>query len=194
MPRRLYLVRHGESTWNLARRSQGQTPHPSLTPTGVEQARRAAELLADDLAGWAGQTRIVTSDLARARQTAAVLADGLGVAPVVDERLREQSLGRLEGVGYEEAWAATADLDWSDPDVAVGGGESFAEVATRMGEVLSDQPAGVANVLVSHGDAIRAGLAELRGVTHLGPEGAGWVEVASGAVARVDDGLTWPGR
>ena len=45
----VYLVRHGQSEWNVLRLTQGQTPHPRLTGLGREQAARAAELIASDM-------------------------------------------------------------------------------------------------------------------------------------------------
>jgi len=73
-----YLVRHGQSEWNLRRLTQGQTVHPPLTQLGRDQARRAAALIADDLSAFGlPVTRIVSSDLVRAVQTAEALADHL---------------------------------------------------------------------------------------------------------------------
>jgi len=65
------------------------------------------------------------------------------------------------------------------------------EVYDRMGAVLIDLHRGAASVLVSHGDAIRAAVAYLRGVE---PHEAPWLDVANGAVARIDDEITWLGQ
>jgi probable phosphoglycerate mutase len=187
-----YLVRHGQSEWNLRRLTQVQTVHPPLTVLGREQARRAAALIADDLsASGLPVTRIVSSDLVRAVQTAETLADPLRAEVTLDARLREQNLGALEGRSYEETWAVAAQVDWSDPTVPVAGGESLMEVHDRMGAVLSDLHRGAVSVLVSHGDAIRAAVAYLRCEK---PHEAPWVDVANGAVARIDDQLTWLGQ
>lgn len=73
----LLLVRHGESTWNVAGRMQGQTASPALTDRGRRQAVEAgAQLLA------LGAERLLTSDLLRARQTAAIIGRTLGLAGV----------------------------------------------------------------------------------------------------------------
>jgi 2,3-bisphosphoglycerate-dependent phosphoglycerate mutase/probable phosphoglycerate mutase len=71
--RRLVLWRHGETDYNVGRRMQGQLDS-KLSPLGIEQARRAAPVLA----GFAPQA-LLTSDLARASDTAAVLAHRTGL-------------------------------------------------------------------------------------------------------------------
>lgn len=185
----VYLVRHGQSEWNLLRLTQGQTFHPRLTSLGREQAERAASLIGQDLAGLP-VTRVLTSDLVRAVETAEVVGKALQVPVTLDTRLREQHLGHLEGRGYDETWAAAEAHDWSDPTLPLAGGESIMEVHERLGAVLTEVAElrrGV-TVLVSHGDAIRAAVAHLTGVA---PHEAPWVEVANGAVARVDGAITW---
>lgn len=186
----VFLVRHGQSEWNLRRLTQGQTVHPALTVLGRSQAAAAAAALALDLERTgATAARVVTSDLVRALETARVLARRLGVEVELDPRLREQHLGRLEGRGYEETWAAAAEHDWSDPTLPVAGGESVAQVRDRMVAALEDLDGPAPVVLVSHGDAIRAAVAHLLGDPPSDPR---WVEVPNGAVARVDaGGLTW---
>lgn len=193
----VYLVRHGQSEWNVLRLTQGQTAHPRLTSLGREQAERAASLIGTDLAGRtdrAGRTvtRLLSSDLVRAAETAEVVGAALRAPVAFDARLREQHLGELEGRGYDETWAAAAEHDWSDPTLPLAGGESLIDVRDRLGAVLTEVAgrAGGVTVLVSHGDAIRAALAHLGGVA---PHEAPWVEVANGGVARLDGGITWLG-
>jgi probable phosphoglycerate mutase len=187
----VYLVRHGQSEWNVLRLTQGQTPHPRLTATGRAQARAAAETLARELAGRGpGAARVLTSDLVRARETAHIIGERLGVVPQDDPRLREQHLGALEGRGYDETWAVAAEHDWSDPGLPVAGGESLLDVRRRMAGVLDGLDRSVATVLVSHGDAIRTAVAQLRGEES---HRAAWVEVPNGAVARLGDRVTWLG-
>ena len=191
MPVRILLVRHGQSEWNVRRLTQGQVSHPRLTSLGREQAERAASLIGKDLAGR-HVARILTSDLVRAVETAEVASKALRAPVAVDTRLREQHLGELEGRGYDETWAAAAAHDWSDPTLPVAGGESVMQVHDRLGALLAEvaELDGGVTVLVSHGDAIRAAVAHLTGVA---PQDAPWVEVANGAVARVDRAITWLG-
>ncbi|WP_426241741.1 histidine phosphatase family protein [Nocardioides sp. LHG3406-4] len=184
-----YLVRHGESEWNVRRLTQGQTPHPRLTDVGRDHARAATEILAADLTTREERIeRLVTSDLARAVETAEIIGAGLGVVAQPDSRLREQGLGRLEGRGYDETWAVAAEHDWSDPTLPVAGGESVAALHTRIGAVLAEVGSGPTTVLVSHGDAIRAALAQVAG---LSPVTAPWVTVPNGAVFRVHADGGW---
>ena len=180
----VYLVRHGQSEWNVRRLTQGQTGHPALTALGRQQAAAAAERIAADLAGsgLAAVVRVVSSDLVRAAATAEVVAGRLGATVAHDARLREQHLGSLEGRSYDETWAAAAAHDWSDLMLPVAGGESVRDVHDRMAEVLDGLDPEAVTVLVSHGDSIRVALAYLEGVA---PHRAEWVEVPNGAVARV---------
>jgi broad specificity phosphatase PhoE len=88
----LLLVRHGETDWNAAGRLQGHTDTP-LNDYGRRQARELAERLATD-----GADAIYASDLARARETAEILAERLGLTVVVDPQLREKDWGNWEGL------------------------------------------------------------------------------------------------
>lgn len=182
----VYLVRHGQSEWNVLRLTQGQTMHPPLTALGGTQAVAAASALAAELSGRS--VRLLTSDLVRAIETAAIVGERLGVEPVPDERLREQHLGSLQGQAYVESWAHAELHDWSDPELPMAGGESVAAVRRRMAALLDELDPAVPTVLVSHGDAIRSAVAHLE--RHSLTD-APWVEVANGSVARFDGELTW---
>ena len=182
----VYLVRHGQSEWNLLRLTQGQTMHPRLTALGCAQAEASADLILEDLAGRACP-RIVSSDLVRAAETAEIISARLAAASTApveitfDKRLREHALGTLEGQPYEEGWSMADHPDWLDPRVRVGGGETVQEVYDRIGTLLAAIRGPV--VLVSHGDTIRAAYAWLRGLPVT--EGSG-VHITNGAVLRAD--------
>src|ERR1051326_5519394 len=92
----LLLARHGETEWNRAGRYQGHAD-PPLNETGRGQARA----LAAGLAG-AGIGRVYTSDLARARETAEIVAAELGVTVVLERELREIDVGSWMGLTREE--------------------------------------------------------------------------------------------
>ena len=185
----VYLVRHGQSEWNLLRLTQGQTPHPRLTPLGREQASNAADLLAADLARSGFRSaRLVSSDLVRAVETAQVVGERLGLVADLDPRLREQGLGDLEGLSHEHSWAWAEQHDWTDPELPVPGGESPADVRRRLASFLADRDPTVPTIAVSHGDAIRAAIAHLAG--HAFAD-APWIEVPNGSVARWDCDLGW---
>jgi 2,3-bisphosphoglycerate-dependent phosphoglycerate mutase len=181
----LYLVRHGESTWNVQRRVQGQTAHPPLTAAGCRQVATAAAMIAEHAGQRVGQ--VVSSDLVRARQSADLVAEVLGVDVRVDERLREWHLGAMQGLPTEQAFALVADLDWTDPDAPVAGGETARQVHERMAAVLTEQ-ADTTAVLVSHGDALRAALNWWSG--HAPAQGP-WVDVPSAAVFVLEHRGRW---
>jgi 2,3-bisphosphoglycerate-dependent phosphoglycerate mutase len=88
----LLLVRHGETDWNADGRLQGQTDRP-LSDFG----RRQAQLLADELADEELEA-IYSSDLVRARETAEIVADRLGLPVALDPDLREKDWGTWEGL------------------------------------------------------------------------------------------------
>ncbi|SHH10040.1 probable phosphoglycerate mutase [Jatrophihabitans endophyticus] len=181
----IYLVRHGQSTWNVQRRTQGQLSHPPLTARGRRQVAAAGAAITADLQAAGRRVDVfVSSDLLRTRQTAAILAAGRPV--VLDRRLREQHLGRLQGMADDAAAAATEGVDWTDPDVAIGGGESARQVHDRMAAVVTAYRDRVA-VLVSHGDAVRHAVGWWDGHE---PARGPWVTVRSAAVFVLAD----PGR
>lgn len=182
----VYLVRHGQSEWNVLRLTQGQTMHPPLTETGRLQAAAAADSLALELAGR--PVRLLTSDLTRAVETARIIGERLGVEPALDARLREQHLGSLEGRAHEDSWAQAELHDWSDPELPMAGGESVGAVRRRLAALLSEVGSAVPTVLVSHGDAIRSAVAHLEGHSMTD---APWVDVPNGSIARWDGAVTW---
>src|ERR1700761_6197895 len=92
----LWLVRHGESTWNIAGLAQGHNDEAELTERGL---RRAADAAAQF--GYRPVRAIYASDLRRAQQTAAAFAAVLGLPVHADTRLRERCLGVLEGTEHK---------------------------------------------------------------------------------------------
>ncbi len=144
----VYLIRHGLTEWNAVHRYQGQTDVP-LSPVGREQAERLAERLrAVPLdAIWA-------SDLSRAHETALRVAAGRDLAVRRDPRLRELSLGALEGLtraevavrypSFLEGWRSQPHLCRA-PDSPTAGqpggghrGEHLGDVQARAWEALED--------------------------------------------------------
>ncbi|AXE39599.1 histidine phosphatase family protein [Acidipropionibacterium virtanenii] len=165
----LVLVRHGQSTWNLEHRLQGQRMDVPLTPLGRRQADQAARRVK---ALVPPATPVYSSDQDRALQTAAPIAAALTVQPRPDPRLREQDLGRMEGLLPEQLTPEPAPEGVDIADVRWGGGESLADVAARLRSFLSDLAAAedgrspARAVIVSHGDTLRVLLALLDGRTH----------------------------
>jgi broad specificity phosphatase PhoE len=88
----LLLVRHGETDWNADGRLQGQTDRP-LSDFGRRQAQRlAGELESEEIEG------IYSSDLSRARETAEIVGQRLGLPVALDPELREKDWGTWEGL------------------------------------------------------------------------------------------------
>lgn len=162
----VHLVRHGQSTWNADRRLQGQTPHPPLTDLGREQARHAAQVLAARIG--TEPCAIITSDLTRARQTAAIIAAELHLSTTESPALREQHLGGLEGLLTHELVAEPVPDGHHISEIRWGGGESVADVHARLRaffeHTLSTAPPHL--ILVTHGDALQIATAVLTGRSH----------------------------
>ena len=151
----LYLVRHGEAESNRDGRFGGWSPVP-LTDLGRQQATiTAAELRRRE------PTVLVTSDVPRARETAAPIAEALGLEPRLEPGLRERSLGIFDGLSFAEAEARYPDV-WKrlaarDSAAVPEGGETPDQVYARVGaaleRVLTDHP-GQKIAVVTHGLAL----------------------------------------
>jgi len=92
----LYLVRHGQSEGNVLRSFHGQTDYP-LTDRGRAQAREAADKLKE-----VSFSRCLTSDLVRAWDTALACVEGRGIPVECCPALREQNVGDMEGLSWDE--------------------------------------------------------------------------------------------
>lgn len=149
---RVLLVRHGESTWNAQSRWQGQAD-PPLSQLGERQAEEAADRLAE----IASITAVWTSDLARARRTAELIASRLGVGRVREEpRLRERDVGSWSGLTREEIedrWPGYLAARRAPPDFE---GDTELLARTRAGLLAAVDGTGSGDVLVvTHGGVVR---------------------------------------
>jgi len=127
------LLRHGQTPMSVQRRYAGRSDVP-LTDVGVQQAAAAAKRLAS-----ARLDVIVTSPLLRAMRTAREVAAVTGAAVVTDDGFRETDFGAWEGLTFTEVrerWPSEVTTWLADPDAAPPGGESFAEVSTRVTAAL----------------------------------------------------------
>lgn len=182
----LALVRHGESLANHERRFGGHGPTP-LTERGHTQARVTGRHLADRLA----PTAIVSSDLARAQQTADHIAAATGLDVETTPGLRERGLGRLDGLLFEEVRERYPD-DWAqllsrDPDWASPGGESNRAVFERVARAIDDIVArhrGGRVVVVSHGVAIYLAFAHVCGIDPLAIDSRVYINVDNCSITR----------
>ncbi|MFZ1995071.1 MAG: histidine phosphatase family protein [Solirubrobacteraceae bacterium] len=150
------LARHGETNDNLPPfRFQGWTDTP-LNETGRRQAHELAVKVAGD-----GIASLWASDLSRARETAEIVGERIGMAPVLDARLREGARGRWEGFLMQDieraeperyaAWRR-AGADFRFPE-----GESLLEHQQRVTAGLHDIHAAgpLPALVVCHGGSIR---------------------------------------
>jgi broad specificity phosphatase PhoE len=151
----MWLVRHGQTDWNIARRYQGQADIP-LNQIGLEQAA----FLAEELSSFQFDA-IYTSDLSRAARTALIIANKLNLPVNSDRRLREINQGVWEGMSLDEVkekYAVDFARGASDPaSTRAPGGESVTEVAVRMAQAaneIHDQFPHGKVLVVSHGLAV----------------------------------------
>ncbi len=140
MKAEIVVVRHCQSTWNLERRCQGDTPHPDLTALGRQQAQQSAELLIDT-----PFDHIYSSNTNRTMQTAEIIQKHLGLPAVrVEPRLREMVQGQWQGMLYEDIRRDSGPVYSSfidnplDPKAVPPGGETIVELTQRTIEAVND--------------------------------------------------------
>ena len=163
---KLYIVRHGETDWNKARKIQGQSDIP-LNEFGRHLARETAKGLADihfDLC--------FTSPISRAKETAQIILEGRDVPIIEEPRIEEMSLGEHEGKccssdGWELPEEFHRFFDGPDKYRAPAGGEDFGQVRDRTGEFLEDlarnpQYADKQILVATHGAALAGLLCYIR--------------------------------
>ncbi|RFU86136.1 bifunctional RNase H/acid phosphatase [Streptomyces triticagri] len=153
-PTTFVLLRHGETALTPQKRFSGSGgDDPALSDAGREQAERVAEALA----ARGTIEAVVSSPLARCRQTAAAVAARTGLDVAIEQGLRETDFGAWEGLTFGQvselyaddlsAWLASQDA------APTGGGESFATVAGRVAEArdrIIERYAGRTVLVVSH--------------------------------------------
>ena len=158
------LIRHGETAWNRELRFQGQLDVP-LNDMGLQQAQRLKTRITQALSVWQTQgrvpSRLISSDLVRAQQTAQPIAEALGQTCMLHPGLREQCFGVFEGLRgsdiraqYPEAWQKWLAFD---ADEAMEGAESTRVFHARVMATLQDlakQYAGEHLVVVTHGGVL----------------------------------------
>ncbi len=160
--KRVLLIRHGQTDWNIDGRWQGALP-VALNAEGFAQARLLAKHLRHQPIG-----SIVTSDLPRALETATTIGDALGLQPRIDSRWQEFNLGIFQGHTREQMMA-TFPREWEAFnadywDYCVPQGESRRNFQARLFAAWQDMIANthVTEILaVSHGGAIKMLLLKL---------------------------------
>ena len=163
--RRVIIVRHGQTSWNAEGRAQGHADI-GLDDTGRDQA----EAMAQFVAGY-DPSLLVSSDLARARETAAFLEKATGLTALEDPRWREYDLGERTGLTVAEFGdrMGTEYDGWWDvhAHVVVPGSETAQDVSARVVPALRDLldrlGEGEAAVVVGHGASLMIALAGILG-------------------------------
>ena len=154
----LICVRHGRTAWNADKRFQGHTDIP-LDDEGRAQATALGVLLRDERIDTA-----VSSDLARAAETARIVVGTHDVPLRLDPDWREMQFGDWEGLTWEQILAANPQLDPSD-ETAVkaytpSGGETFdalcARVARAVERIVVDVPADGVALVATHAGPLHA--------------------------------------
>ena len=162
--KRILLIRHGQTDWNVEGRWQGHLD-PPLNATGLKQA----EALAEHLRGRS-ISAVYSSDLARARMTAERIAEVLGLSVQEDQRWRELNLGVFQGL-------TTSEINGKYPEESRQLRENYLDYAPPQGETrramqnralaayedILDHETGEETVVVSHGGTIRVVLLKFFG-------------------------------
>lgn len=175
----IWLVRHGESTWNALGLVQGHADGPKLTKKGRQQSARIAESFR-----YSGVEVMYASDLERAQETATIIDKVLGIGVRTDRALRERSFGSHEGRPSHALDAAASGILADrviDPAARPEGGESLDEVYRRARafvERVREQHSGDI-IVVTHGGTIRAMRAYGAGMAM---NGMAWDPVPNGSV------------
>lgn len=176
----IFLARHGQTAYNLEGRFQGQLPVP-LDDTGRGQALELAERAAAH-----GFAALWCSPLLRARETADVVAERLGLDPHEDARFMETDAGDWTDRSFADVKAEAPErfeaFVAGDSAFAFPGGESFAHQEVRVAAALDDVEQGeLPALVVCHGMVIRAALSQRVG--HWLPHGE---RVPNGALIPLD--------
>lgn len=158
---KLYLIRHGETDFNIEKRFQGQSDVP-LNAAGHAQAAVVAEALAT-----MHFDRIYSSDLVRAMETARAIAGYHSLPVTPDPRWRECSTGEWTGMTVDEVnqrWPGVLEDWWRNGFVesTPAGGESLADLTARAREAMlamGEAHPGEQIAIATHGGTIRAAIA-----------------------------------
>ena len=143
----IYLIRHGETDWNVERKIQGQTDIP-LNSNGKKQAEEAANEIAN-----LKIDRIISSDLSRAKETAEIINQKVGAEITYEKRLREVNYGDFEGIQIDKF----TDKDWvifnETPEKIKG--ESRQQVYNRVKSFIDEIKDDENVLVVTHGGSLR---------------------------------------
>ena len=159
----IIFLRHGQAKNNTERVLAGRTPGVPLTDDGIDQAKTAAEFVEK-----MNVTKIYSSPIERALQTAEIVGNHNAIDVVSDERLIELDMGKFTGMKYDEIFSKHGNVFLKfysgDLELAHNGVETFAEVKSRVLDII-DHVVGQHKdenvLLVTHMDPIKAVLSSV---------------------------------
>lgn len=156
MANTFYIVRHGQTNWNILGKTQGHG-NSDLTAKGIEQATELAESIVNYPIDY-----IYSSDLGRAVQTAQILGDKLNIEVEETEALREMGFGEWEGLLIDEIKTNYANVytTWrNEPHLAqIPGGETLHLIKDRVDSFIQSLNEKYDNkhiLLVTHSVTVR---------------------------------------
>lgn len=144
----IYLVRHGQTDWNLEKKTQGHTDI-SLNDNGREQAKLVSDVIKDYKID-----KIYSSDLLRAKETADIINEKFGLDIILDNRLREINYGDLEGIPRTLLSQDVWDVFNNNPLELHA--EPMLDVYTRVKNFFDSLNYDEDILIVTHGGALRA--------------------------------------
>lgn len=162
--KRIYLVRHGESQWNVLKKIQGQKDIP-LTEKGIEQAKLTGKRLIEE-----NIDVLVSSDLQRAYDTAKIIGEMIRLEPIPMEGLREINFGAWEGLSrdlVDGVHKEEIQLWRKEPEkLRIKNAETLKEVQNRalssLGTIISSDYKNI--LVVSHGVTLKTIILGLLGM------------------------------
>ena len=143
----IYIIRHGQTDWNIEKRTQGHTDI-ALNTNGIKQAELIAEKIAD-----LKIDNIISSDLKRAYMTAQIINKNLNKTIEKDKRIREFCFGTLEGITRDKITQETWDDFNKNPKQY--NAETKEEIFNRIKSFIDDINLNKNTLVVTHGGAIR---------------------------------------
>ena len=143
----IYLVRHGQTDWNIAKKTQGHTDIP-LNDFGKKEAERVSEIFSS-----IPISKIISSDLIRAKETAEIINVRTKCPLIVDKRLREINYGILEGVERNKLPSNIWDIFNNEPNKL--NAEPMIRVYSRIKSFFDELEEQKNILIVTHGGALR---------------------------------------
>ncbi len=174
MKNKYFLLRHGESLSNVKEviSSWPEQGHFPLTSKGEKDIKKAAQELKDKDIDF-----IFSSDLLRTKQTAEIVSKETGIEVNYDKRLREYSVGELNGKPLDE-WRKVFKEGDSKFEVAPPGGETYQDVKERVADLLYEKENKFSSkniLIISHQNPLTLIEAEIKGISTEGISSLGEV-------------------